>query len=92
MHRLVITFILLGGTLLLFSACAKRQEASGPAPSAQLRIAVVPKGTAHSFWLTVKAGAEQAGQEEGVQILWKGPAEETDVEGQQRILEDFRDA
>lgn len=78
--------------LVFLSACAKREAPSGGAgapSSQQLRIAVVPKGTAHSFWLTVKAGAEQAGQEEGVQILWKGPAEETDVEGQQRILEDF---
>jgi ribose transport system substrate-binding protein len=91
MRRFVYLPILLVVIAVLFSACAKRQTTSETtaSPQGQLRIAVVPKGTAHSFWLTVKAGAEQAGQEEGVQILWKGPAEETDVEGQQRILEDF---
>lgn len=91
MRRFGLTLVTLVGMGLLFSACAKKQTSTttGTESTAQLRIAVVPKGTAHSFWLTVKAGAEQAGKEEGVQILWKGPAEETDVEGQQRILEDF---
>lgn len=91
MRRFVYLLSLLGAMTLLFSACGKRQTEPGTTttPSKQLRIAVVPKGTAHSFWLTVKAGAEKAGEEAGVQILWKGPAEETDVEGQQRILEDF---
>jgi len=91
MRRLLFPFGVLVGMGLLFAACAKRQSPSSTTtqPTTQIRIAVVPKGTAHSFWLTVKAGAEQAGKEEGVQILWKGPAEETDVEGQQRILEDF---
>lgn len=91
MRRLLFTFGFVAGIGLLLSACAKRQPSSSTPtqPTTQVRIAVVPKGTAHSFWLTVKAGAEQAGREESVQILWKGPAEETDVEGQQRILEDF---
>jgi ribose transport system substrate-binding protein len=91
MRSWMFALVILTAIALVLSACAKRQTSpeTGSAPSAQLRIAVVPKGTAHSFWLTVKAGAEQAGREEGVQVLWKGPAEETDVEGQQRILEDF---
>lgn len=89
MGRLVLIFSVLVGVGLVLSACARRQAPSTIGPSNSLRIAVVPKGTAHSFWLTVKAGAEQAGKEEGAEILWKGPAEETDVEGQQRILEDF---
>lgn len=54
-----------------------------------LRIAVVPKGTAHIFWKTVEAGARAAGKEAGAEILWNGPAEETDVTGQIAILEDF---
>ena len=40
---------------------------NGPASAApsggkRLRIAVVPKGTTHEFWQTVKAGAEAAGR------------------------------
>lgn len=54
-----------------------------------VRIAVVPKGTTVDFWLSVKAGAEKAGEEEGVEIIWRGPAEETDVAGQMAILENF---
>lgn len=51
-------------------------------------IAVIPKGVSHSFWLTVKAGADAAGKDLGVQIDWKGPAQETDISGQINIVED----
>jgi ribose transport system substrate-binding protein len=54
-----------------------------------MRIAVVPKGTAFDFWKAVKAGADKAGEEAGAQILWNGPAKETDVAGQIAIIEDF---
>jgi ribose transport system substrate-binding protein len=37
----------------------------------------------------VKAGAEKAGQESGAQILWNGPAKESDTSGQITIIEDF---
>jgi ribose transport system substrate-binding protein len=50
-------------------------------------IAVVPKGTAYSFWKVVKAGAEAAGKEFGGKIEWTGPAEETDVARQVSIIE-----
>ncbi len=60
-----------------------------PATTAQYRIAVVPKGTAHIFWKSVKAGAEAAAQELNAEILWNGPEQETDIEGQKRILENF---
>ena len=52
-------------------------------------IAVVPKGTTQSFWLAVKAGAQDAAEEMGAEIIWKGPAKETDVAGQKRIIENF---
>jgi ribose transport system substrate-binding protein len=70
--------------------CGKRQQSDGN--EKKLRIAVVPKGTAQSFWLAVKAGAEDAGKEKGAQIIWKGPAKETDVAGQKRIIENFINA
>ena len=54
-----------------------------------LRIAVVPKATAHQFWTTVKAGAEAGGQEAGAEIIWKGPSAETDYAGQISIVQDF---
>lgn len=53
------------------------------------RIAVVPMTNTHAFFLTIKAGAEKAGKELSVQILWRGPESETDVAGQIAIVENF---
>jgi ribose transport system substrate-binding protein len=53
------------------------------------RIAVVPKGQAHIFWQSIHAGALKAGGELGVEILWNGPAVETEFSRQIGIIEDF---
>jgi len=42
-----------------------------------LTIAVIPKGATHEHWQRVRAGAEQAGKEFGVNIIWKAPQTET---------------
>ncbi|MBI2301059.1 MAG: ABC transporter substrate-binding protein [Armatimonadetes bacterium] len=66
------------------------QAAAPNAPATgAIRIAVVPKGVAHQFWTTVKAGAEAAAKEGGAEIAWKGPDVETDVARQKSIIEDF---
>lgn len=52
-------------------------------------IAVVPKGQAHVFWQTVRAGAKAAGAKYGVNILWNGPASEIEISKQINIVEDF---
>lgn len=57
-------------------------------PSTRPKILVSPKGLVHSFWTTVKAGAEQAGKDYGVDVIWKGPAVETDIAGQVALVED----
>lgn len=74
--------------LALFSmAC------SGPAPDTgdpdAISIAVIPKGTAHSFWVAVHAGAMKAGEELGVEVIWKGPGREDDREAQIAEVETF---
>src|SRR5687768_1028722 len=81
-------------TLLLCGCSQKPAEqpltTAGPgpgAPSRTIEIAVVPKGIAFDFWLAVKAGAEQAGQEEGVTITWNGPSKETETDKQIATLE-----
>ena len=51
-------------------------------------IAVIPKGVSHFFWKSVEAGALAAGKELGVEIRWKGPAQETDYTSQINIVED----
>ena len=53
------------------------------------RIAVIPKGTTHSFWKSVEAGARQAGKELGVEILWKGPLKEDDRAQQIGVVQQF---
>lgn len=60
----------------------------GAQPANQPVIAVIPKGVSHSFWLTIKSGADAAGKELGATIDWKGAASETDIAGQINIVED----
>jgi ribose transport system substrate-binding protein len=56
----------------------------------KLRIALVPKGTTHSFWQAIHAGALKAAAERGgVEILWKGPAQEDKFQEQHDIVERF---
>jgi ribose transport system substrate-binding protein len=53
------------------------------------RIAVIPKGTTHSHWKSVEAGAKKAGQELGVEIIWKGPLKEDDRAQQIALVQQF---
>src|SRR6266481_8467909 len=71
-----ITACLLG--LLLACGCGKQDKK---------RIAVIPKGRAHLFWQSVHAGAVAASRESNVDIIWNGPATETDYTGQLQIVE-----
>ena len=63
------------------------QRAGGGGGSKRV-IAVIPKGVAHFFWQSVHAGAEAAAKEANVEVVWKGPAQETDYSGQINIVED----
>ena len=54
-----------------------------------LRIAVIPTGSTHEFWKSVQAGADEAGKELGVEVVWKGPMKEDDREDQIKVVEDF---
>jgi ribose transport system substrate-binding protein len=52
-------------------------------------IAVVPKGTMHEFWKSIHAGANAAAKEFGVDIIWKGPYMENDLDDQIKVVESF---
>ena len=84
MHRYNnrISLALISVLLLSLLSCGRGQDK-------RLRILVSPKGLTHDFWLSVKAGADSAGREMGVEIVWKGPAAETDIAGQIAIIEDY---
>src|SRR6476620_6939503 len=60
-----------------------KPNSGGTDQEKKLRIAVIPKGTTHEFWKSVHAGAKQAADEIGdVEIVFQGPANEADIEGQ----------
>jgi len=76
-NRLVLFAVLCGS--LWVASCNR---------STQKRVVFVPKGRAHEFWQSVHAGAIAAMRENpGYEIIWNGPASETDYEGQIRIVD-----
>ena len=62
---------------------------SGSAATGAFTIAVIPKGTTHSFWQSIRAGAERAGRESGATIIWRGPLREDDRDSQVSEVEGF---
>lgn len=90
MRRFAFVVVVMG---LLVGCGGQPSTRQGGAPAAKkegkMEIAVIPKGLAHQFWLTVKAGAEAAGKELGVNVIWQGPAKETEVEKQINIVQDM---
>jgi ribose transport system substrate-binding protein len=95
MNKFIFTAPVCLALALLLPGCGKKsgEEAPPPAPvpaaPAKLSIAVIPKGTTHIYWQSVKAGAEAAAKEFGCKIFWNGPERETDRERQIQIIEDF---
>lgn len=81
-------FFFLAISTFFIVACDNPSNGGGAANSGKPRIAVIPKGTSHNFWLSIKAGADAAGKDLGAEIIWKGPASETDFSGQMNIVED----
>jgi len=63
---------------LLFSGCNREHKRT---------IAVIPKGNSDLFWQSVHAGAVKAGRENGVDVLWNGPASEADFTVQIQIVD-----
>ena len=64
---------------LVLSGCA-----GGPRKK---QIAVIPKATSHVFWIAVQSGAMAAGKELDVEVIWNGPAAETDYSRQIQIVD-----
>jgi len=68
--------------LLALAAC-------GPDTGKKPTIALIPKGTTHEFWKSVHFGAQKAAKELDVDIIWKGPLQENDRQGQINEVETF---
>lgn len=61
--------------------------AAGCARQDKKRIGVIPMGRSHLYWQSIHAGAVAAARETNVDIVWNGPATETDYSGQLQIAE-----
>ncbi len=89
MNKSLFAMTALAVGLVLTSGCNKKSAEGAPSAATKHVIAVIPKGTTHIYWQSVRAGAEAAGKEFGYEIQWNGPERETDRERQIQIIEDF---
>jgi len=88
----LVSKVLVGGVCaaVALTACAKKaSDGAGPQEAQTIEIAVIPKGTTHEFWKSIRAGAARAAGELGVKIIWKGPQKEDDRAQQITVVEDF---
>jgi ribose transport system substrate-binding protein len=86
MIRKTIILLLSSACALCLTGCSKKDVHN---ENGRLTVAVIPKGTIHEFWKTVHAGAEKAGAELDVEILWKGSLKEDDRDAQISVVENI---
>jgi ribose transport system substrate-binding protein len=90
MKRVFATVVLISAAVcvpLMLAGCNK--SATQSASSSTLSIAMIPKGTTHTFWQSIHAGANRAGKELGVEVIWRGPLREDDRDSQVSEVEGF---
>jgi ribose transport system substrate-binding protein len=86
LKRSILSLALCAGAAVAAS-CGRASDA--PVDQKKTTIAVIPKGTTHVFWQSIHAGAAKAGQELGVEIIWRGPLREDDRSAQIKEVEGF---
>ncbi len=74
--------------LASFACHGKSSKGTAASGAKRLTIAVIPKGMTHEFWKSIHAGAAEAAQELGLDIIWKGPQKEDDRAQQITVVED----
>ncbi|HEY5069770.1 MAG TPA: substrate-binding domain-containing protein, partial [Candidatus Acidoferrum sp.] len=89
MNKPIFALTIAAVVISLLTGCNRKPAENSPGPENRHTIAVIPKGTTHIYWQSVKAGAGAAGKEFGYEIQWNGPERETDRERQIQIVEDF---
>jgi ribose transport system substrate-binding protein len=77
-NRRTVVASLCGAALVALSTVSHSQD--------KMYIPLVSKGFQHQFWQAVKAGADQAAEEFGVEITFEGPDSEAQVDRQIDIL------
>src|SRR5690625_398554 len=88
-----ITLILAIVFIVILAACnggddAGNKKDTNSNSDKDTKIVVIAKSNNSEFWQTVKFGAEEAGEEEGIEVTFQARPSETDIEGQVRIVED----
>jgi len=73
----------------LTASCNRQQPGDAGAEKSRPQIAVIPKGTAFTFWKAVHAGAKSAADELNVDIIWTGPNDEGDRRQQIEVVQNF---
>ncbi|MBV9761754.1 MAG: substrate-binding domain-containing protein [Acidobacteriaceae bacterium] len=73
---------LLAGLFLLTASCNRSHTPT---------VAVIPKASADIFWQSVHAGAVKSSWANGIEIVWDGPPNETDIAGEMKIMETMID-
>ncbi|MEO9932009.1 ABC transporter substrate-binding protein [Rhodopirellula bahusiensis] len=78
--------------LMVCAGCQPPANSQADPADKQLHFAVIPKGTTHIFWQSVKHGAEQAGEEINAKITFRGPSKENDRDEQINVVQGFLNA
>jgi ribose transport system substrate-binding protein len=85
---LIVPSLIVALVFALAGCGGEEKASSSGAKGKVLTIAVIPKGMTHEFWKAIHAGAAQAAEEFGVEIIWKGPQKEDDRAQQITVVED----
>lgn len=96
MRRKITSTLVLVALVATLAACGAQVRESGGGneggrqQQGPIELAVVPKAIGFAFWEQVRLGAQCAVDEaENVEMQWDGVTQETDVTGQQNLLQNF---
>jgi ribose transport system substrate-binding protein len=90
MMRRLLTGLVAACAVALVPGCG--EKGNGPADGGKkgakkLTFAVIPKADVFTFWPTVRKGAEAACKELGIEMVWRGAANETSFGQEIEIVE-----
>jgi len=84
MRKATMLVMLLAVAFGVSSCNDKKKDGDG-----KLTIAVIPKSTGGEFWETVERGARAAAEKLDVKMYWEGTVTETEIAGQNKIIENM---
>ncbi len=87
--RIHFTPVLVTALILIIGLTGCGPDTTESADEDVVQIAVIPKGTTHQFWKSIHAGANKAGEENDVEIIWQGPQKEDDRQLQIQVVQNF---